>query len=113
MVVPKRAALLLDRLMVALHHALENEREGHRIGDFYANKNMMQIKPTEYKHAHEQPAEDGRNHYIIIIASKLYLIYVSRLFQVALHQRIVKISTCTATMILASLWIMISKISIK
>lgn len=111
MVVPKRAALLLDRLMVALHHALENEREGHRIGDFYANKNMMQIKPTEYKHAHEQPAEDGRN--IIIIASKLYLIYVSRLFQVALHQRIVKISTCTATMILASLWIMISKISIK
>lgn len=40
MVVPKRAALLLDRLMVALHHALE-ERNGHRrISDLYStNKN--------------------------------------------------------------------------
>ncbi|GAB0089921.1 uncharacterized protein DMENIID0001_045470 [Sergentomyia squamirostris] len=27
MIVPKRAALLLDRIMVALHHALENEGE--------------------------------------------------------------------------------------
>lgn len=61
MIVPKRAALLLDRLMVALHHALENEREGHRIGDFYANKNMIQMKPTEYKQAHEQPTEEGMN----------------------------------------------------
>ncbi|XP_012157922.1 uncharacterized protein LOC101462522 isoform X2 [Ceratitis capitata] len=34
MVVPKRAALLLDRLMVALHHALEQERR--KISDFYA-----------------------------------------------------------------------------
>ncbi|XP_032591747.2 uncharacterized protein LOC6561698 [Drosophila grimshawi] len=61
MVVPKRAALLLDRLMVALHHALENEREGHRIGDFYANKNLLQLKPTEFKHGFEQlqPMEDG------------------------------------------------------
>lgn len=66
MVVPKRAALLLDRLMVALHHALENEREGHRIGDFYANKNIMQMKPTEYKHVNEQSTEDGRNKCIII-----------------------------------------------
>ncbi|XP_070065287.1 uncharacterized protein AstCC isoform X2 [Drosophila virilis] len=61
MVVPKRAALLLDRLMVALHHALENERDGHRIGDFYANKNMMQLKPNEYKNALEplQATEEG------------------------------------------------------
>lgn len=35
MVVPKRAAMLLDRLMVALHHALEdNDMEGmQRISD--------------------------------------------------------------------------------
>ncbi|XP_064548615.1 uncharacterized protein AstCC [Drosophila montana] len=61
MVVPKRAALLLDRLMVALHHALENEREDHRIGDFYANKNMMQMKPNEYKNALEplQATQEG------------------------------------------------------
>ncbi|XP_018787538.1 PREDICTED: uncharacterized protein LOC108968177 isoform X1 [Bactrocera latifrons] len=37
MVVPKRAALLLDRLMVALHHALEKERR--KISDFYAEQN--------------------------------------------------------------------------
>ncbi|XP_023164536.2 uncharacterized protein LOC111595186 isoform X2 [Drosophila hydei] len=54
MVVPKRAALLLDRLMVALHHALENEREGHRIGEFYANKNMVQMKPADYRNALQQ-----------------------------------------------------------
>lgn len=62
MVVPKRAALLLDRLMVALHHALENEREGHRIGDFYANKNMIQLKPIDYKNGIEelQPSEEGK-----------------------------------------------------
>ncbi|TMW48587.1 hypothetical protein DOY81_006342 [Sarcophaga bullata] len=40
MVVPKRAALLLDRLMVALHHALEKENSGSaRLSDFYNNKN--------------------------------------------------------------------------
>ncbi|KAH8403377.1 hypothetical protein KR222_011515, partial [Zaprionus bogoriensis] len=63
MVVPKRAALLLDRLMVALHHALENEREGHRIGEFYANKNLMQVRPTEYKVANEQAqaTEEGKH----------------------------------------------------
>ncbi|KAM8716045.1 hypothetical protein ACLKA7_003000 [Drosophila subpalustris] len=63
MVVPKRAALLLDRLMVALHHALENERDGHRIGDFYANKNLIQMKPIEYKNGFEQlqPTEEGVN----------------------------------------------------
>lgn len=37
MVVPKRAAMLLDRIMVALHHALEdNDNEGvQRITDLY------------------------------------------------------------------------------
>ncbi|XP_055295587.1 uncharacterized protein LOC129565117 [Sitodiplosis mosellana] len=37
MVVPKRAALLLDRIMVALHHALEdNDREGiQRIAEIH------------------------------------------------------------------------------
>ncbi|KAI8126678.1 hypothetical protein CVS40_3362 [Lucilia cuprina] len=40
MVVPKRAALLLDRLMVALHHALEKEHSGStRLSEFYNNKN--------------------------------------------------------------------------
>lgn len=43
MVVPKRAAMLLDRLMVALHHALEDgDKEGvQRINELYnrrANK---------------------------------------------------------------------------
>ncbi|XP_032584860.1 uncharacterized protein LOC6575588 isoform X2 [Drosophila mojavensis] len=54
MIVPKRAALLLDRLMVALHHALENEREGHRIGEFYANKNLGPVKPSDYRNALQQ-----------------------------------------------------------
>lgn len=110
MVVPKRAALLLDRLMVALHHALENEREGHRIGDFYGNKNIMQMKPTEYKHANEQPTDDGTNQRIIIDINGLTKCNVSLLFQVATHPRIVKHSTCTAMMIRASRWITISKI---
>lgn len=37
MVVPKRAAMLLDRIMVALHHALEDgDKEGvQRINDVY------------------------------------------------------------------------------
>lgn len=37
MVVPKRAAMLLDRIMVALHHALEDgDTEGvQRISDLY------------------------------------------------------------------------------
>ncbi|XP_061396148.1 uncharacterized protein LOC133331792 [Musca vetustissima] len=40
MVVPKRAALLLDRLMVALHHALEKEHSGSsRLSDFYNKYN--------------------------------------------------------------------------
>lgn len=38
MVVPKRAAMLLDRIMVALHHALEDgDKEGvQRISELYA-----------------------------------------------------------------------------
>lgn len=42
MVVPKRAALLLDRLMVALHHALERDHSGStRLSEFYNNKNNV------------------------------------------------------------------------
>ncbi|XP_070133473.1 uncharacterized protein AstCC isoform X4 [Drosophila bipectinata] len=61
MVVPKRAALLLDRLMVALHHALEQERAGHRIGDFYADKSNLNEKFGEPQNGlAQQPAgEDG------------------------------------------------------
>lgn len=61
MVVPKRAALLLDRIMVALHHALEdNDAEGiQRIANLhkisrnsgknmrYENGLMQQIKGME------------------------------------------------------------------
>ncbi|XP_017151245.1 uncharacterized protein LOC108161485 isoform X1 [Drosophila miranda] len=64
MVVPKRAALLLDRLMVALHHALEQERVGHRIGDFYADKNNLNVKLSEYKNGleeHQPGDQDGVN----------------------------------------------------
>uniref|UniRef100_A0A1I8MFD5 Uncharacterized protein n=1 Tax=Musca domestica TaxID=7370 RepID=A0A1I8MFD5_MUSDO len=47
MVVPKRAALLLDRLMVALHHALEKEHSGSsRLTDFYNKYNNDKNTPT-------------------------------------------------------------------
>ncbi|XP_017110294.1 uncharacterized protein LOC108134487 isoform X2 [Drosophila elegans] len=61
MVVPKRAALLLDRLMVALHHALEQERSEQRIGDFFGDKNMLNGKLGEYHNGLEphQVREDG------------------------------------------------------
>lgn len=44
MIVPKRAALLLDRLMVALHHALEDgDQEGvQRISDMYRYSRQQQ-----------------------------------------------------------------------
>lgn len=44
MIVPKRAALLLDRLMVALHHALEDgDQEGvRRISDMYRYSRQQQ-----------------------------------------------------------------------
>uniref|UniRef100_A0A336M9M6 CSON011912 protein n=1 Tax=Culicoides sonorensis TaxID=179676 RepID=A0A336M9M6_CULSO len=48
LVVPKRAAMLLDRLMVALHHALEDDggsprkiNEVYRDGSFYATTQTM------------------------------------------------------------------------
>ncbi|KAH8334132.1 uncharacterized protein AstCC isoform X1 [Drosophila kikkawai] len=61
MVVPKRAALLLDRLMVALHHALEHERGGHRIGEFYSDKSSLNGKLSELHNGLEphQVREDG------------------------------------------------------
>ncbi|XP_046866607.1 probable basic-leucine zipper transcription factor L [Drosophila willistoni] len=63
MVVPKRAALLLDRLMVALHHALEHEHNGHRIGEFYANKNNLNSKLLEYQNGLDQrlTGDEGNN----------------------------------------------------
>lgn len=47
MVVPKRAAMLLDRIMVALHHALEdNDREGvQRITDLYKSSHPPSSSP--------------------------------------------------------------------
>ncbi|XP_017003500.2 uncharacterized protein AstCC [Drosophila takahashii] len=61
MVVPKRAALLLDRLMVALHHALEQERSEQRIGEFFGDKNILNGKFGEYHNGLEphQVREDG------------------------------------------------------
>lgn len=48
MVVPKRAAVLLDRLMVALHHALEDEDDKpkkinqiQRDASYYVNSAVM------------------------------------------------------------------------
>ncbi|XP_068150559.1 uncharacterized protein AstCC [Drosophila tropicalis] len=63
MVVPKRAALLLDRLMVALHHALEHEHNGHRIGEFYGNKNNLNSKLFEYQNGLDQrlTGDEGNN----------------------------------------------------
>ncbi|XP_039496749.1 uncharacterized protein LOC120454997 isoform X1 [Drosophila santomea] len=61
MVVPKRAALLLDRLMVALHHALEQERSEQRIGDFFGDRNILGGKFGESHNGMEphQIREDG------------------------------------------------------
>ncbi|XP_017076600.2 uncharacterized protein LOC108111587 [Drosophila eugracilis] len=61
MVVPKRAALLLDRLMVALHHALEQERSEQRIGDFFGEKSLLNGKLGEYHNGLEphHVREDG------------------------------------------------------
>lgn len=47
LVVPKRAAILLDRLMVALHHALEDEKNGSRkIADVYGRRNQVEKTKT-------------------------------------------------------------------
>lgn len=64
MIVPKkRAAMLLDRLMVALHHALEDERNGNRrVGDVYGrgrfintdrerDRNMQDISMEDFARA--------------------------------------------------------------
>lgn len=64
MIVPKkRAAMLLDRLMVALHHALEDERNGNRrVGDVYGRgrfinsdrergRNMQDISMEDFARA--------------------------------------------------------------
>lgn len=49
MIVPKRAAILLDRIMVALHHALEDgDQEGvRRINDLY-----KESKSSQHKNVH-------------------------------------------------------------
>ena len=49
MIVPKRAAILLDRIMVALHHALEDgDQEGvRRINELYKNTKGSQKVPHE------------------------------------------------------------------
>ncbi|XP_055920239.1 uncharacterized protein LOC129951905 isoform X2 [Eupeodes corollae] len=77
MIVPKRAALLLDRLMVALHHALEDERNGNRrLSDIYGRDtsktpsfllkggSLADFDPTEHDNMYsdeEQPDYDLRN----------------------------------------------------
>ncbi|XP_067626294.1 uncharacterized protein AstCC isoform X2 [Eurosta solidaginis] len=60
MVVPKRAALLLDRLMVALHHALEQERS--KLSDFYAERNEKFIKAKEDNALNSDPDQTNMNH---------------------------------------------------
>ncbi|XP_011178320.1 uncharacterized protein LOC105209575 isoform X2 [Zeugodacus cucurbitae] len=56
MVVPKRAALLLDRLMVALHHALEQERR--KISDFYADHNNKYAKNANIREDNDHSNDD-------------------------------------------------------
>lgn len=56
MVVPKRAALLLDRLMVALHHALEKERR--KISDFYAEHNDKYDKNANMREDNDSSSDD-------------------------------------------------------
>ncbi|XP_030383914.1 uncharacterized protein LOC115631333 [Scaptodrosophila lebanonensis] len=63
MIVPKRAALLLDRLMVALHHALENERGAHRISDYYTNKNIHNAISNEYNNGLENHTNTNFHQY--------------------------------------------------
>ncbi|XP_070507077.1 uncharacterized protein AstCC isoform X3 [Chironomus tepperi] len=50
-VFPKRAAMLLDRLMVALHHALEDDdpKQLQKINELYRHGQLPQITPTALK----------------------------------------------------------------
>ncbi|XP_055858471.1 uncharacterized protein LOC129920942 isoform X2 [Episyrphus balteatus] len=75
LIVPKRAALLLDRLMVALHHALEEERNvNRRISEIYGRDrtpsfllkggSLADFDPTENDNMYsdeEEPDYDLRN----------------------------------------------------
>ncbi|KAL5281926.1 hypothetical protein ACFFRR_005307 [Megaselia abdita] len=60
MIVPKkRAAMLLDRLMVALHHALEDERNGNRrIGDVYGRGRFINSDRETDRHIQDISMED-------------------------------------------------------
>lgn len=60
MIVPKkRAAMLLDRLMVALHHALEDERNGNRrIGDVYGRGRFINSDRESDREIHDISMED-------------------------------------------------------
>ncbi|XP_059613746.1 uncharacterized protein LOC132259932 isoform X2 [Phlebotomus argentipes] len=68
MIVPKRAALLLDRLMVALHHAMENGGElapGELEKDKVSKMNPHRKIVQQYLMQHRLPkeaasAEDSR-----------------------------------------------------
>ncbi|CRK94330.1 CLUMA_CG007845, isoform A [Clunio marinus] len=68
LVYPKRAAMLLDRIMVALHHALEDEdtKEIKKINDLYRNgqlplpqPNNPNLTPKYYKGKSESDAYYG------------------------------------------------------
>lgn len=62
MVVPKRAALLLDRLMVALHHALEKEHNGRQtLHEFYNNKNNNKNMQTANIEGHKEFNKSDNN----------------------------------------------------
>lgn len=70
MIVPKRAAILLDRIMVALHHALEdNDQEGvRRINELYKETNSRHPKniklPKDF-HAKYVPSFNGTHSFIV------------------------------------------------
>lgn len=62
-VTPKRAALLLDRIMVALHHALEDSEDGkgrkindvYRDGHYFGTGSSAATSKTRDKPAKEKP----------------------------------------------------------
>lgn len=70
-VTPKRAAMLLDRIMVALHHALEDSEDGkvrkindiYRDGHYYGSKSAKEFghKSMKYPSPHKtvKDSDDG------------------------------------------------------
>ncbi|KAM7351430.1 allatostatin double C isoform 1-T6 [Cochliomyia hominivorax] len=95
MVVPKRAALLLDRLMVALHHALEKEHSGSaRLREFYnnTNRNYMGTGVTDRNKNEDNDisVEDSRG--VIFLDLKIYK-FIYNIFIITLYICVMFVNT--------------------